>query len=200
MRKHPPSPPHSDRDENSQDDDKDENKKHLLSYKWRLWYNKPTSSWEPPRQVVDFDTVEDFWCVYNRLTPPGKLPKGSDYHVFKESIRPEWEDKENREGGKWLLTLKPDQVDKAWEEALLGIIGGEEFGDDSEKICGIVVSLRKQGNKLCLWMKRSDDETATRIGKAFKTIIGLGMDAVYSTHGTTSFRGPVVLTTADRVE
>jgi hypothetical protein len=80
-----------------------------------MWYNGPNKNeeWKPPQKVVSFDTVEDFWwCVqpnssasfshfasfpslYNNLVPPSRLPKGGNYHLFKDGVEPMWEDKSN---------------------------------------------------------------------------------------------------------
>jgi translation initiation factor 4E len=45
--------------------------------------------------------VENFWSVYSILKRPGELGNISDYHVFKDGIRPIWED--NLNGGKWIV-------------------------------------------------------------------------------------------------
>jgi translation initiation factor 4E len=47
--------------------------------------------------------IENFWSVYSILKRPGELGNISDYHVFKEGIRPIWED--NLTGGKWIVNL-----------------------------------------------------------------------------------------------
>jgi translation initiation factor 4E len=35
-----------------------------------------------------------------------------NYHVFKNGIKPMWEDPQNNKGGKWILLLKGSQKDK----------------------------------------------------------------------------------------
>ena len=35
--------------------------------------------------------VEQFWAVYSHLLRPGEMTGHSDYHLFKEGIRPMWE-------------------------------------------------------------------------------------------------------------
>lgn len=44
------------------------------------------------RAVYSFDTVEDFWCLFNNMAPVGTLPDGMDLYCFKEGIDPKWED------------------------------------------------------------------------------------------------------------
>lgn len=47
--------------------------------------------------VGDFNSVEGFCQYFNWLKPPSKLEKNSNYHLFKDGIKPMWEDKANAE-------------------------------------------------------------------------------------------------------
>lgn len=70
------------------------------------------------KEVVTFDSVEEFWGVYvglpahlsghqhspsllsqNNITPTSELALKSDYHLFKKGVKPEWEDPQNKHGG-----------------------------------------------------------------------------------------------------
>ena len=74
-------------------------KKHPLHNKWTLWFDNPNGSrkqttWgQTLRSVYTFDSIEDFWCLYNKILSPSKLIMGTDFHLFKEGIEPKWEDK-----------------------------------------------------------------------------------------------------------
>lgn len=35
--------------------------------------------------------IEGYWKYYNHLVRPHDLPNTSDYHLFKEGIKPMWE-------------------------------------------------------------------------------------------------------------
>ena len=50
------------------------------------------------------------------MVRPNDLPNTSDYHLFKEGIKPMWEDDANRWGGKWLVRLKKGLASKYWED------------------------------------------------------------------------------------
>lgn len=42
---------------------------------------------------------------------------------------------------------------------------GEQFGADSDQICGVVVSMRKPGDRISVWTREATNEEAvTRIG------------------------------------
>ena len=59
---------------------------------------------------------------------------------FKSGIRPLWEEKANRDGGRWTVRVRRHHTDRYWENAIMAMIG-EQFlvGDE---ICGMVLSLR----------------------------------------------------------
>jgi len=87
------------------------NVKHPLMNTWTLWFTKPPSgkgdNWaELLKEVISFDSVEEFWGIYNNITPTSDLALKSDYHLFKKGVRPEWEDAQNKHGGKWAFQFK----------------------------------------------------------------------------------------------
>jgi translation initiation factor 4E len=64
---------------------------------------------------------------------PNELPSSSDYHLFKEGVKPMWEvhfslqqksslykpslqDEANKAGGKWIVRLKKGLASKFWED------------------------------------------------------------------------------------
>jgi len=149
--------------------------KHPLQNRWALWFfkNDKTKSWASNlRLITKFDTVEDFWAIYNHLQVASKLAVGCDYSLFKDGIEPMWEDEKNRMGGRWLVNLSKQQrnteLDRLWLETLLCLIG-EAFGDASDEVCGAVVNIRPKGDKLGLWTSHaSHSETVLTIGKSFK--------------------------------
>ncbi|CAB1312822.1 unnamed protein product [Coregonus sp. 'balchen'] len=71
--------------------------------RWALWYfkNDKSKSWtENLRLIAKFDTVEDFWALYNHIQQPSKLGFGCDYCLFKDGVKPMWEDDKNKLGGR----------------------------------------------------------------------------------------------------
>ncbi|XP_073775665.1 eukaryotic translation initiation factor 4E family member 1c isoform X2 [Danio rerio] len=100
--------------------------KHPLQNRWALWYfkNDKSKSWtENLRLISKFDTVEDFWALYNHIQQPSKLGFGCDYCLFKDGIKPMWEDDRNKLGGRWLMTLSKQQrhndLDRYWMETVI---------------------------------------------------------------------------------
>lgn len=60
-------------------------------------------------EIVTFDTVENFWRSYNNLIPIEYLPSNTDFFMFKDYIKPEWEDIKNKKGGRWIYDIAWDK-------------------------------------------------------------------------------------------
>merc|ERR1711997_510707 len=149
--------------------------KHPLQNSWTLWFfkNDKNRNWEDnQRSIITFNTVEDFWALYNLIELSSKLSAGCDYSLFKEGIKPMWEDDRNRRGGRWVINLNKSQrtsaLDKIWLEVMLCLIG-EAFDEHSKYVNGAVVSVRPKGDKIGMWLGDSNaGEAIINVGKKFK--------------------------------
>jgi translation initiation factor 4E len=129
---------------------------HPLKDEWVVWYRSPGNKFQDyeksTHKIAHFKTVEEFWTVYSHLKRPSNLPHVSDYHLFKKGIRPVWEDKENRAGGKWNIRLKKGVANRYWEDLMLAIVG-DQFGDAGDDLCGAVLSVRGNEDVLSVWTR-----------------------------------------------
>lgn len=124
--------------------------------------------------IAAVKTVEDFWTTYDYLVRPNDLPTTTDYHFFREGIKPTWEDPGNARGGKWIVRLRKGLASRYWEETLLALIGGQFPGVPDGEICGAVVSIRYGEDIVSVWNRRSDDRESTeRLRDAIKKILHL---------------------------
>lgn len=139
-------------------------------------------------------------CKKNNITPTSQLPVKADYHLFKEGIRPEWEDPQNKHGGKWAYTTKERRdvpIDDLWLHVMLSAIGETLEGDDDGEVMGVVVNVRKTFYRIGLWTRTvgkpipngGDGDTAggkgrlpdagkevlTKIGKNFKEALQINV-------------------------
>ncbi|CBI63220.1 eIF-4F 25 kDa subunit [Caenorhabditis elegans] len=146
-----------------------------LKRNWTWWYlnDERNKSWEDRlKKVYTFNTVSEFWALYDAIRPPSGLNALCDYNVFRDDIQPMWEVPENSNGGRWLIVIDkgktPEMVDAIWLEILMALVG-EQFGKDMESICGLVCNVRGKGSKISVWTKDcNDDETNMRIGVVLK--------------------------------
>lgn len=117
-----------------------------------------------------------------------RLDVGSNCFVFKQGIRPEWEDPINENGGKFSIQFQRtkqmgEAVNQLWLNAILACIGEQfKLGDE---ICGVVLSVRKSFFRLALWTKSANNkELAEALGKEIKEVLELGEATVeFMPHG-----------------
>ncbi|XP_025836188.1 eukaryotic translation initiation factor 4E-1A-like isoform X2 [Agrilus planipennis] len=148
--------------------------KHPLQNSWTLWYyeNDRSNTWEKnQKEIASFDTVEDFWSLYNHIKLASDLKQGCDYSLFKKGIRPMWEDDANKHGGRWLISLEKKQrgndLDRFWLDIILCLIG--EAFDNSDEVCGAVVNIRGKGDKIGVWTSDYSNKNAVlEIGQKLK--------------------------------
>ena len=104
------------------------------------------------KRIHEFQTVEDFWRMYNNIVAPSRISNGSNYHMFLNGVKPMWEDEvstcpqlyqqeeliefylqANCKGGKWIVIFpkgKKDLLDDYWLSVILSVIGKSLEGVD----------------------------------------------------------------------
>lgn len=149
-----------------------------LKNAWIIYYrpttNKNSDYEKSIKPLCRVQSVQAFWTVYSHLKRPSDLPTVSDYHIFKEGIRPVWEDEENKRGGKWIMRLKKGVADRYWEELLMAIIG-DQFAEAGEEVCGAVVSMRLGEDVFSIWTK-NDGGRNVKIRETIKRVLNLPAD------------------------
>uniref|UniRef100_A0A0A9Y517 eIF-4F 25 kDa subunit n=1 Tax=Lygus hesperus TaxID=30085 RepID=A0A0A9Y517_LYGHE len=155
--------------------------KHPLRHSWSLWYfnRQLGSSWDNClKNIGTFSTIEDFWCYFHHILPPSQMKNGCDLCIFKEGIRPAWEDQANKRGGRWDIALERGSfsaatLDDYWLKLAMDLIGGR-FDDLDCIINGAIVNRREKANRISLWTSTSHDyESLSTLGKTLKDFIGL---------------------------
>ncbi|CAG8499291.1 1076_t:CDS:2 [Ambispora leptoticha] len=158
------------------------NVKHPLFNAWTLWFDNPgkkasQNTWSQNlKEMITFDSVEEFWGVYNNIVKSSDLASGSNYHLFKQGIKPMWEDPINEKGGKWVIQFHRsrigEEINNLWLYTMLACIG-ESF-DFPDEICGAVVSVRKIFYRISLWTRTSNNIEMTKtLGRQLKSTLGL---------------------------
>ena len=83
-----------------------------------------------------------------------------------------WEDPGNVRGGKWVIRLRKNKIDRAWENVCMAMLG-EQFLVGSE-ICGVVLSTQFPEDLLSVWNKTATDSISTnRIRDTLRRILNL---------------------------
>ncbi|XP_076348571.1 eukaryotic translation initiation factor 4E type 2-like [Tachypleus tridentatus] len=148
---------------------------HRLQFSYAFWYCRQPrlrSYDQNLKMIGTFNTVEKFWSFYSHLVRPSELTGQIDFHLFKEGIRPMWEDEANRNGGRWVLRLRKGLASRCWENLILAILG-EQFMV-GEEICGAMLSVRSQEDGISVWNKTANDNATTiRIRDTLKRVLNL---------------------------
>lgn len=166
-----------------------------LRHNWSIWEqgrkcgSKGFEDYANATQKVGVvSSTLEFWNFWDHTPQPSRLltnqqwvreRKDGLYSVdslmlFREGIRPEWEDPANEKGGHLQWQLKPSlgagQIDEYWNNIIMGLIGGSV--EPAELITGVrlVDKLRQAKAHQCvrleLWFTHTDDPTAVETLKA----------------------------------
>jgi len=163
--------------------------KHPLENVWAFWYfsNDKSRSWEQNQHNVStVDTIEDFWQVYNYVEAASQLGIGCDYALFKKGIMPDWEDYQNKYGGRWIIERsdqgRMDDMDDYWLETLFMLIG-EHIEPFNDYINGAVIQNKKGKFRLAVWLKESKDRDGIIfIGEYIKKILKVPTRMEFTVH------------------
>lgn len=138
-----------------------------LQNKWRIFYDRRGLTGRSSSHGANyennliplgqFDNIADFWRYFSNLKNASELELASNLHIFKEGIKPMWEDPANINGAKWTITIPTGNLitDSAWSNCVLSVIG-ETLDEDGKEICGAVFSRRSRGNRIAVWFKSCD--------------------------------------------
>ncbi|XP_059941434.1 eukaryotic translation initiation factor 4E type 2-like isoform X2 [Mesoplodon densirostris] len=120
-----------------------------------------------------------FWGFYSHMVRPGDLTGHSDFHLFKEGVKPTWEDDANKN------EIRPWKglASRCWETLILAMLG-EQFMV-GEEICGAVVSVQFQEDIISIWNKTASDQATTaHIRDTLRRVLNLPPNTImeYKTH------------------
>ncbi|CAJ0750016.1 24079_t:CDS:10, partial [Entrophospora sp. SA101] len=103
-----------------------------------------------------FNNVQLFCRYFNWVKKPSKLAMNTNFHIFKNKIKPMWEDPANANGGKWVISIKnPQLLDRCWTWLVYALVG--EDLDEADDICGAVMSRRTRGDRIAVWVRDKDN-------------------------------------------
>lgn len=71
-------------------------------------------------------------------------------------MRPEWEDPQNKHGGKWSYSFKDKSrvsIDELWLHTMLAAIGETLEDEDDGEVMGVVVNVRKAFFRIGVWTR-----------------------------------------------
>ena len=164
----------------------DKTKKTPIEEKFAFWYRISEDALmnQQPKQTLDkkeyenqvkkiaeFDTIEDFWSIFQHLRKPDSCRPGIEFQMFKNPIMPMWEDEYNKNGGKFSIKLRKDYTTIIWEEMIFALIGGVLPKEVKDELNGIVVSSRKEFNVLQIWFRNYNSNITADIEQCIRDLL-----------------------------
>lgn len=173
------------------DEDEDQLRQDAMRLKdtWWLWEQAAQSGGayaDTTKQTVSFKTAQEFWEVWNGVPQPSELLEGKRFTreqssgaplfidaimIFKDGVKPEWEDPANANGGHFQVQLKIQtggpQIDEYWNNVVLAMVGAtlEPYGMITGARLVDKLSAGKGGAgaiRIELWYKRFDNQTTAQ--------------------------------------
>ena len=123
------------------------------------------------KKIAEFDTIEDFWSIFQHLRKPDSCRPGIEFQMFKNPIMPMWEDEYNKNGGKFSIKLRKDYTTIIWEEMIFALIGGVLPKEVKDELNGIVVSSRKEFNVLQIWFRNYNSNITPDIEQCIRDLL-----------------------------
>ena len=123
------------------------------------------------KKIAEFETIEDFWAIFQHLRKPDSCKQGIEFQLFKVPIKPMWEDEGNKNGGRLTLKLRKNYTTIIWEEMILAFIGGIFSDKMKEEINGIVFVSKKEFNTLQIWFKTYDKKLNAELDQCIRDLI-----------------------------
>ena len=155
-----------------------------LENKFVFWYhiiNNIPSDQDYKAQIkklAQFDTLENFWAIFQYLKKPDDIKQPIEFQLFKEGIAPMWEDDQNKNGGRIALKLRKEYSNLVWEELVFAFIGGYFAKEIKDEINGLVINCKKDFNTLQIWTKSFSDEVTSGIEKNIREILSIPKEVV----------------------
>jgi translation initiation factor 4E len=140
---------------------------HRLACEWVFWYfipNRRGTVYTDPAEdwscylhpLHSFSAVEDFGRIVNSVERPAKLLKGCRYYVFRNGIRPLWEDPAMAGGS--IVSAEVDkesdggqELEGKWIEVVLEALGSEAAHASS--VLGVEYSSGPTAWTIALWVR-----------------------------------------------
>ena len=75
---------------------------------------------------------------------------------FIDGVKPQWEDANCADGGRWTVRTPKTHTSKFWEDLLLSMVG-EQFSVPKGEVLGLVMSTKYSTDTISLWHRSANE-------------------------------------------
>jgi len=133
-------------------------------------------------KIGTFNSVQTFWQYWNNFMDV-TFPDDSNIRLFKNNIKPMWEDPANIRGGQISLWSPKKDTPRLWLDLVLSVIG-EQF-EHGYSLCGVVLSTRPQKDRITVWVHSNHSKTLVeQMTEQLKVLLNLNnkVEVKYEPH------------------
>ena len=130
------------------------------------------------KKIAEFDSIEDFWAIFQHLRKLDSCKPGIEFQMFKDPVKPMWEDENNKNGGRITIKLRKGFTTIIWEEMIFALIGDVLPKEIKDEINGIVVTSRKDFNTLQIWIKNYETKTNNNIESCIRDLLQIPPEVI----------------------
>ena len=139
-----------------------------LSGKWTLWAHLPhDTDWslKSYKKIMTVANYEEISTLYKKI--PEKMEQNCMLFLMRDTIKPIWEDKKNRDGGCFSYKVNNQNVFAVWK--YLGfLLAGDCISRDKnvlKEINGITISPKKSFCIIKIWLSNCNHQNPSSIVK-----------------------------------
>lgn len=90
------------------------------------------------------------------MKKPSEMVADSDIYIFKEGVKPLWEDQANKNGGYFNVRIEKKKSNKIWENLMLLTVC--PMKDNGSWINGIRLKIKEENDTMQIWVCFGDSE------------------------------------------
>ena len=132
-----------------------------LSHKYSFWFKIFKNN--QMKKIAEFDTIEDFWAIYQHLKKPDNFNKRMELKMLKE-------DELNKNEGILSFLCNKGYTSIIWEEILLGLLSGIIPKNISDNINSIVCISKNKYNLIQILFKEYNQDYYKDLEKCIRNL------------------------------
>ena len=125
------------------------------------------------KSVTEMSTLSEFQKIYSFLKKPENSSVGLEISLFKNGIKPVWEEEANYNGGKVNIKLKKEMSNNIWDELVVRFAGNTLPEINNDDVNGILFSVKYNFIAIQIWTKSYNNQLVLNLNMSLRSIFNL---------------------------